>query len=111
MHGLGVFLADDFLQVVDQAFLVLVDVLLSGGFILERDLDAAMQVACNLEALTNGLRVEFDFRENLRIGLEVDRRAGSSSGAHLLQAPGRLSLLERHLVLLAVPLHRGDELA
>ena len=70
-----------------------------------------MQVARDLEALANDLRVEFDLRENLRIGLEVHRRAGAARRAHLLQAAGRLSLLEGHLVLMTVALHRGDELA
>ena len=100
--GLAFLLADDLLQVVDEAFLVLEDVLLAGGLVLERDLDAAMQVAGDFEALADDLRVEFDLRKDLRIGLEEHRRAGAARGADLLQAAGRLALLEGHLVLMTV---------
>ena len=55
--------------------------------------------------------VEFDLREDLRIGLEEHRRAGAARRADLLQAAGRLALLEGHLVLMTVALHRGDQLA
>ena len=97
VHRLGVPLGDDLLQVVDEAFFVLEHVLLAGGLVLERDLDAAMQVAGDLEPLADHLRVELDLRENLRVGLEEHRRAGAARRADLLQAAGRLALLEGHL--------------
>ena len=110
VHRLAGSLRDDLLQVVDQAFLVLEDVFLPGGLVLERHLDAAMQVAGDLETLADDLRIEFDLRKNLRIRLEVHRGAGAARGADLFQAAGGLALLEGHLVLMTVALDRGDEL-
>ncbi len=70
-----------------------------------------MQVAGDFEPLADDLRVEFDLREDLRIRLEEHRGAGAARGADLLQAAGRLALLEGHLVLMTIALDRGDQLA
>ena len=83
---------------------MLEDVLLPGRLVLERDLDATVQVAGDLQPLADDLRIEFDLREDLRVGLEVDGRAGAARRADFLQAAGRLTLLEGHLVLVAVAL-------
>ena len=66
------------------------------------DLDAAVQVARDFEPLADDRRVELDLREDLRVGLEEHGGAGAARGADLLQAAGRLALLEGHLVLMAV---------
>ena len=88
VHGPGALLGDDLLEVVDQPFLVLEHILLSGGLVVERHLDAAMEVAGHLEALADQLRLELDLREDLRVRLRRrHRRAAAARGADFL--PGR----------------------
>ena len=62
VHRLDVPVADDLLQVIDEAFLVLKDVFLSGGLVFEVTFTPRCR-CCDLEA-PRYRRVEFDFREN-----------------------------------------------
>ena len=68
---------DDLLQEVRQPFLVLKDVLRALGFVLERDAHTLVDVADDLEPLADERRVEFDLREDRRVGMEIDGRARS----------------------------------
>src|SRR5690606_22949727 len=86
-------------------------VLPSGSLVLEAHLDAAMQVAHDLQTLANDVGVELDFREDRRIRTEEDRRARAARGALLLERTLRLALAETHLPLLAVAPHGGRQLA
>ena len=72
VHRLGAAFGDDLLDEVGQPFLVLEDLLRPLGLVLERDADALVDVADDLEPLANQRRVELDLRKDRRIGMEVD---------------------------------------
>ncbi len=111
VHGLGAALADDLLQVVGDAFGVLEGVLLPCGLVVEDDLDAAMEKARHFEPLADDGGVELDFREDGRVGSKEHRRPAAARRASLLEAAGRLALLEGHLPLRPVAPDGGHELA
>jgi hypothetical protein len=102
--------SEDRLQVVGQPLGVLEDELLPRRFVLERDLDAAVQVARHLEPLLIDLGVELDLREDRRVGAEEHRRTAPPRRPDLLQGANGMALLEAHLPLGAVALHRRDQL-
>ena len=110
VHGPGALLADDLLQIVDEAFLVLKHVPPAARLVFEGHLHAAVQVAGDLEPFADDRRVEFDLWKNLRVGLEEDGGARAPRRTDLLQGARRLSLPEGHLVLKPVALDGGDEL-
>ena len=101
-----------FLQVVDEAFVVLKHGLGARRLVLEGDLHAAMQVAGDLEPLANHRRIELDLRKDRRDRdgrtrvVPVPRAAPS-----FFSAADRLALLEPHLPLVAVALDGGDQIA
>ena len=112
VNRLRLALADDLLQVVDEAFGMLVDVLAPGRLVLEGDLHAAMQVARHLEPLADGLR-----RRTRPSGRSSDRDGRTRvvplprAAPVFFRAPVGLPLLEAHLPLRAVAPHGGRQLA
>ncbi len=108
VHRLRAALRNDALQVVDDAFAVLVDDFLFRAFVLERDLQPFVEIAGDLEPFLDDGGIEFDFREDRGIGMKVDLRAASARGSDLLQRGDGLALLEAHLPLGPVALDRGD---
>jgi hypothetical protein len=110
VHRPGAPLGNDLLQVVDEPFTVLEDELLLGAFVLEGDLQPFVKIARNLEPLLDDRRIELDFRKDRRVGMEIDAGAGAPRRTELLESADRLALLEAHLPLRAVALHRRDQL-
>ena len=98
------------LQVVDDAVLVVEGVARPGGFVVEDDLHAAVEVAGDLEALAECRRVELDAREDRRVGVEEDGGAGAARRPGLDDGALRLALLELLLPRGAVAPDGGDEL-
>ena len=109
MHGPRTALADDLLQVLDDAFGVVEHMLQLFGFVLENDLHAFVQVTGHFEPFADDRGVELDLGEDRGIGMEVHPGAGSARRAQFLQGTGRLALPEPHLPQRAVALHRGDQ--
>ena len=103
-------LGDDLAEVVDDAFVVLVDDLVLRDLVVEGDLHALVQVADDLEPLADGRRVELDLRKDGRVGMEIHRRPAAAGGADFLERRHRLALPESHLPLRSVALDRRDQL-
>ena len=78
-------LLDNLLQVVRQALLVVKDLPGPVGLVLERDADALVDVAGNLEALTNRRRIELHLRKDRRVGMEEHGCAAAACGTRFLQ--------------------------
>ncbi len=97
-------------EVRREPVLVVVRVRRARRLVRELDREPAVQVGLRLEALGDELRVEARAREDLPVGLEVDRRAGAAGGADLLERARRLAAAEALLPLGAVALDPRDEL-
>ena len=83
-----------------------------GGLVLERDLEALVQVARDLETLADDAPASnCGLRKNRRIGPEEDRRARAARGTELLHAADRSPLLVLLFPGGAVAADRRDELA
>ena len=80
------------------------------GLVLEGDAHALVDVADDFEALADRRGVELDLREDRRVRMEVDRRAGAARRARLLERRRRLAALERHLPQHAVALDARPQL-
>ncbi len=89
---------------------MLEDVLGLRGLVLEHDLDALVQITGHLETIPDDGGIEFDFRKDRGIGMEVHRRAGSARRAESLERPDRLPLFEPHLPRCAIAFDRRDQL-
>ena len=81
MHRNRRALGENLLQVVGEPLGVLEDVLGAGRLVLEDDLDALVEVARDLQALTDQIGVELDLREDRGVGPEEHRRARAARGA------------------------------
>jgi hypothetical protein len=104
VHRFRAALADDLLEERRDPFLVLEGLFRALGFVLERDADALVDVAHDLEPLADRGGVEFDLGEDCRVGMEVDGRTRAACPARLLQRRGSFPPLERHLPQGAVTL-------
>src|SRR5690606_15823899 len=65
-----------------------------GGFVLEDDPQALVQVAGHLEPVANQCRIEFDLRKDRGIGTEIDGGAGAACRPELLERSLRHALAE-----------------
>ena len=78
--------------------------------VVERESDAPVDVARDLEPVANHGRVELDLREDDRVRVEEHRRAAAACGPDLFHRAQRLSLAEPLLPQEAVALHGRNEL-
>src|SRR5262245_19299269 len=97
MNRLRATISHDLLQVLGYPFLMLEGLFRAGRLVLERDADALMKVADDLKAFPYQIRIEFDLREDGRVGMKRDRRARTARCARLLERTGRFAPFERHL--------------
>jgi hypothetical protein len=110
VHRFGASLGDDLSEIVGKSLAMLEDDPLTGRLVRERHLHPGVQIAGDFEPCLDHRRVEFDLRKDRRVRPEVDCRPRPAGRADLLHPAHRLPLLEAHLPLGAVALHRRDEL-
>ena len=68
-----------------KAFLVLKDLFIAVDFVGERDADAFVKIADDLEAFPDHRGIEFHLREDCRVRVEVDRRSRTAGGGGLMR--------------------------